>query len=94
MFRFFPINLLLTQRFDSIAKVQSLKLPVLYIHGTADTKIPASMSEALYAASPQPKQLFWVAGAAHNDVAEVGNVEYLQALKKFVELCDRQLKQP
>jgi len=89
MFRFFPIDLLLTQRFDSISKVRSLRLPVLYIHGTVDTKIPASMSADLYAASPQPKQLFWVAGAAHNNVAEVGESDYLQAVKKFVDLCDR-----
>ncbi|MBC7970448.1 MAG: alpha/beta hydrolase, partial [Verrucomicrobia bacterium] len=86
---FFPIDLLLTQRFDSISKVRSLRLPVLYIHGTGDTKIPASMSADLYAASPQPKQLFWVAGAAHNNVAEVGESDYLQAVKKFVDLCDR-----
>jgi uncharacterized protein len=80
-----PVDWLLTQRFDSLTKVRSLKMPVLYIHGTADATIPATMSEALFAASPQPKRLFLVAGAGHNDVAEVGDAEYLQVLKQFEE---------
>ncbi|HEY9845578.1 MAG TPA: alpha/beta hydrolase [Candidatus Caenarcaniphilales bacterium] len=83
-FRLFPVDLLLTQRFDSISKVKSLKLPVLFIHGTADPQIPAWMSEALFAATPVLKQLELIPGADHNHVAEVGGSEYLQAIESFV----------
>jgi Lysophospholipase len=34
--RFFPVRLLLTQRFDSLAKVKSLRMPILFVHGIAD----------------------------------------------------------
>jgi fermentation-respiration switch protein FrsA (DUF1100 family) len=45
-----PIQLL-SQRFDSIQKVSKLRLPVLYIHGTADEVVPYAMGEQLFGAS-------------------------------------------
>lgn len=84
-YRIFPIDLLLTQHFRSIEKVNSLKLPVLYIHGTADTLIPYTMSEALYDKTPHPKQLYLVQGGGHNDTADVGGQAYLQTVADFLE---------
>jgi len=86
----FPVDLLLTQRFDSIAKVPSLRLPVLYVHGTADRQVPAQMSQALFAATPEPKQLLLVPEAGHNNVAEVGGLQYFQAIRQFVQQAQRQ----
>jgi uncharacterized protein len=61
-----PMQLLLTQKFDSISKVKSLQVPVLYIHGTADRHIPFTMSRSLYAATTNPnKQLLVVENAGH-----------------------------
>jgi uncharacterized protein len=82
----FPIDLLLTQQFNSIAKVGDLQMPVLFIHGAADTRTFPDMTEALYAAAPQPKQFYLVAEAAHNDVAAVGGFAYLAVMKKFLRL--------
>lgn len=79
----FPIDLLLTQRFDSIQKVPRLQLPVLLIHGTADLEIPADMSESLYAAAPQPKRLWLVPEAGHNNVADVAGQEYFRVVQEF-----------
>lgn len=84
-FWMFPVNLILTHRFDSLSKVRSLRLPVLYVHGTEDSLIPAAMGRALYEASSDPKFLTLIAGAEHNDVPEVGGDSYLQALKEFIE---------
>jgi hypothetical protein len=89
----FPLNLLLTQRFDSLDKLQAdglsgenpLQMPVLFIHGTADIQVPSIMSEALYAAAPEPKQIWLVPNAGHNDVADVAGSEYLQVVQRFVE---------
>ena len=90
-FRLFPAQLLLTQRFESIEKVPQLKMPVLYIHGTRDELIPYSMSQDLYAATPEPKHLFLVPQAMHNDVAAVGDTAYTEVLNQFLE---RHLSQP
>ena len=83
-FWMFPVDSILTQRFDSIGKVPNLKIPVLFIHGTADVIVPAFMSQDLYAAAPEPKKLLLVPGAAHNNVAEVAASVYLEAVRSFV----------
>ncbi|WP_414527038.1 alpha/beta hydrolase [Nodularia chucula] len=87
-FRIFPVNLILNQRFDSIQKVPDLKMPVLFIHGTADTTVPSFMSQKLYHAAPEPKKLFLVPGAEHNNTATVGGEEYLELVKSFVQLAE------
>ncbi|NJO43729.1 MAG: alpha/beta hydrolase [Cyanobacteria bacterium CRU_2_1] len=84
-FGIFPIDLLLTQRFESIDKVASLQLPVLFIHGTSDSRIPSDMSELLYAATPEPKQLYLVPGADHNNVAEIAGSEYFRVVGQFIQ---------
>lgn len=82
----FPVDLILTSRFDSISKVRSLLVPVLFIHGTADLQVPAIMSQQLFAAAPEPKQLVLFPGAGHNNLAEVaGSSQYFQAVQKFVQ---------
>ncbi len=84
-FGFLPIDQLLTQRFDSIRKVSQLQMPTLFIHGMEDTRVPADMSEALYAATPQPKQLWLVPHARHNDVADIAGAEYFRVVERFLE---------
>jgi uncharacterized protein len=83
--RFFPIDWLLTQQFNSLEKIDNLQMPVLFIHGTADAKVPAVMSQALYEAAPQPKQLYLVPDAGHNNVAEVAGLKYLEVVQQFVQ---------
>ncbi|WP_407884650.1 alpha/beta hydrolase [Scytonema sp. NUACC26] len=80
-----PVNLILKQRFDSIMKVPILKIPVLFIHGTADEVVPAFMSKNLYEATPEPKNLVLIPGGGHNDVAEVAPSAYYQAVQSFVK---------
>lgn len=75
---------LLHQRFDSLAKIGSVLPPLLLIHGIADTTVPASMSKELYATASAPKQLWLVAEADHNDIAEVANAHYIARLQKWL----------
>jgi uncharacterized protein len=84
-FWMFPVNLLLTQRFESIKKVPNLKMPVLFIHGTADSTVPAFMSQKLYQAAKEPKALLLVKGSEHNNTAEVATAQYIQAVRSFVQ---------
>jgi uncharacterized protein len=81
---FFPVNILLNQRFDSIHKVPQLQMPVLYLHGTADSLIPFEMSQQLFEKTRLPKQLKLFPNAGHNDVAQVGGAAYAQTVKNFV----------
>lgn len=85
LYPLFPIDLILTQRFDSLSKMRSLKVPILFFHGIADKTIPAKMSQQLYNAAPEPKQLLLVPEADHNNVALVGGIEYLQTIETFIK---------
>jgi uncharacterized protein len=85
----FPIDLILTERFDSRSKIRSLKLPVLFLHGTADSTVPAGMSQQLYDAAPAPKQLFLISGAEHVKIYQPGNRSYLRALDRFIQTLRR-----
>ncbi|MGF1494375.1 MAG: alpha/beta hydrolase [Microcoleaceae cyanobacterium] len=80
----FPVNWILTQRFDSITKVPHLKMPILYTHGTEDTVVPPEMSQTLYELTPEPKQLLVIPEAGHNDVSEVGGQRYRQVVGQFL----------
>ncbi|CAD5929804.1 Alpha/beta hydrolase domain-containing protein 17B [Planktothrix agardhii] len=82
----FPINLILTQKFDSLAKISALKMPILLTHGTEDELIPKTMSEDLFNAAIEPKQLLIVAGAGHNNVRQVGGKEYWETVQQFLTL--------
>ncbi|MDF5711085.1 MAG: alpha/beta fold hydrolase [Nostoc sp. S4] len=92
MFWMFPVDLILTQRFESIKKLPNLKIPVLFIHGVADAAVPSFMSQKLYAAAPEPKKLLLVPGANHNDTAVVAGSEYLQSVDSFVQQVLRSRK--
>lgn len=87
-FWMFPIDLLLTHRFDSRAKISQLQIPVLFIHGTADPEIPSEMSEQLYQVAPQPKRIFLVPDAGHNNVASIAGEAYFQAVRDLITIAE------
>jgi len=78
-----PVQLLMTQKFDSVHKIAALHMPVLIVHGARDGFVPARFSEELYEAAPEPKKLLLVNGATHNNSMRVGSAEYLQAMHEL-----------
>ena len=90
-FRIFPVNFLLHQRFDSLHKVQSLQMPILFFHGTADRLVPAYMSQELFAAAPEPKRLLLIPDAGHHNVSEFGGVDYLEEIQWLVEQAQNKM---
>lgn len=83
--RFLPMDLILQHRFDSLKKVASLQIPVMLIHGTADRRVPAFMSEKLFQAAPEPKELLLIEGGEHSNSGSIGLVEYRDRVSSFVE---------
>ena len=84
-----PVNWLLTQRFESLEKVRSLQMPILFIHGTADRIVPVGMSELLYDAAPRQKTRVLIEGAGHNDSPIVDPDLYWNSIRTFVEQSAR-----
>ena len=81
----FPTDWLLDQRFDALAKVTMLRVPVLFIHGRADTEIPYTMSERLFMATRGYKWLTLIPGGGHEDSASVGGTLYTRAVLDFTQ---------
>lgn len=80
-----PVDHILTERFESLAKIDALQTPILLIHGTADSVVPDAMSQRLYAAAPGPKQLHLIPQADHVSIYQPGEASYLRAIQAFVE---------
>lgn len=57
--------------------------PIFLIHGRYDNLIPAAQAKLLYKAAADPKEIWLVPGAKHNQCAEVGGFEYKQKIADF-----------
>jgi fermentation-respiration switch protein FrsA (DUF1100 family) len=63
--------------------VRNIHIPVFILHGTSDTLIKHRYSEMVYARANEPKELWLIQGAKHNDMAEVGGEEYARRVLGF-----------
>ena len=85
----YPIAAILTQHFDSTAKMARVAAPVLFVHGAADRFVPAVMSERLYAAAREPKRLLLVEGAGHSNATLVAFDRYQAAVRDLLAAARR-----
>jgi fermentation-respiration switch protein FrsA (DUF1100 family) len=76
---------LLEAEYDNEEKIRGLQVPLLVIHGTRDTIVPAAMGRKLFSAAPEPKQLFLIEGADHNDAFYPDEPGYWAAWRNFLE---------
>ena len=76
-----PIGPLITQRFDSIAKIDKVKAPILVVHGTRDGLIRPALARTLYERAPEPKRFVLVEGGTHYSTNAMADGAYRQALK-------------
>lgn len=65
--------------------VRQRHVPLLLVHGTADTRIKTSYAEQLYAAASPPKELWLIPGARHDNVWEIGGDDYRRKVVTFFE---------
>ena len=66
---------------DALGKVRS---PVLVAAGTADPKTPLEQSRRFFAAAPEPKELWEVEGAGHQDFLEHAPETYRERVLGFL----------
>ena len=74
------LPILISDKFDSVAKIREISMPVLIVHGEDDRYVPAHLSSALYAAAPQPKKLLLIPHGTHNNSVWAGDADYRLAL--------------
>jgi len=84
LFPFIPEGTPLGEVYDSISKLPRARCPVMVIHGDRDELIPVGEGLELYAAAPEPKELYLVAEAGHNDVSMVAGPAYSRHIAAFL----------
>ncbi len=84
-----PFAPLLTQRFDSLGKIERVKMPVLVVHGSRDTLVPPALGQALYERAAAPKRLLLVDGGSHYNTNSLGAAQYRGALQDLFRLGTR-----
>ncbi|MHC9532846.1 alpha/beta fold hydrolase [Dellaglioa sp. L3N] len=70
---------------SSIKQLHKNKLPVLFIHGAADTFVPTEMVYKNFAATKGPKEIFVVPGAKHGASFTKDNVGYQKKVTHFLK---------
>lgn len=60
-------------------------LTLLYLYGTDDRLVPATMSRELFERTLSLKALVLIDGGGHSDSARIGGKIYLDAVKEFIE---------
>lgn len=75
-------SLFLRFHFDNIGKINSVKSPVLFIHGANDTLIPPSHTNKLFDHFSGKKKKVIIPEGSHNDLNEFA--EYHEGLMKII----------
>lgn len=73
-----PVGQLISDRYDSLTRIDALHLPLLILHGEADSVVPVAMGRAIYAAANQPKKIVTFPGAQHILHAQFGSLEIVR----------------
>lgn len=81
---YFPIKLLLREKYDSIGQIGSVRCPVLILHGTGDELVPIDLGRSLFAAAPEPKEFIETPGG-HNEAGFTHNYDFARKMKAFVD---------
>jgi hypothetical protein len=72
--------------YNSLNQLPGINCPVLVIHGDADALIPVEEGLRLFEAAGEPKELFLVEGAGHNDVSITAGPEYGRRIRAWLDM--------
>lgn len=71
--------------YSTLDALRDCKLPILFIHGTADNFVPFFMSEENFSACKSEKRAIWVDGAGHGTSFLLDTNRCVKELKDFTE---------
>ena len=71
---------------DVQAVVRNLNIPIMFIAGTADRRMPPALAEQMFKESPNSlKQLLVIPGASHGEAFAADRETYLSSVYRFLE---------
>jgi pimeloyl-ACP methyl ester carboxylesterase len=75
---------------DVEAAVRQLNVPILFIAGSADRRMPQELAERMFRESPNPlKQILIVPGATHGEAFRADRQTYLKTVYEFMNTVPR-----
>jgi hypothetical protein len=83
-----PVDLIVRFRYDSIAKIGRLQVPLLVLHSAGDDIVPFAMGRRLFEAAPEPKTFFEMKGSHNDGFLETGPA-YGGAVRSFLTTLSR-----
>ena len=78
---FFPVSLLLKDKFESYKKINNISVPILIMHGKVDKIVPYDMGKKMYELANEPKFFY---SQEYGDHMIEYDEKLLTALKKFI----------
>lgn len=75
----------LSSRYNNLGKIGRLQCPLLMFQGEHDNIVPPKMADQLFAQAPEPKTLYLIPGANHNDTYNVGGPPYWKQWRVFID---------
>jgi fermentation-respiration switch protein FrsA (DUF1100 family) len=75
---------LIRSRYDSASRIGSVTPPKLFLVAERDEIVPPSHGRRLFELARDPKEIFVIPGAGHNDTYEAGGEGYWLALGRFL----------
>jgi len=81
---YLTLGWLLNVRYDNLAKIGQIHVPLLIFQGDRDSIVPMAMARRLFDAANEPKTWHLIPGAAHNDTYDAGGEAYWQSWREFL----------
>ncbi len=81
-YSFFPVSLLLKDRYESINKIKNINIPILVMHGKKDRIVPFEMGNKIYDSANSPKFYYF---PEYDDHMIDYNKLLIEKLKSFIE---------
>ena len=79
-----PVSWILRDRYDSVANLRSFARPVAVVVSENDSIVPARFGRALFDSLAAPRKFLTVAGAEHNDWADLVDEKWWRELLAFL----------
>ena len=70
---------------SALKKVEKTNVPILYIHGEADTFVPTKMAEELYEHTSSEAELLLIPGANHGEAFALAEDKYKKRVNQFLD---------
>jgi len=70
---------------SSLNQVMKAEVPILYIHGGADTFVPTELAQKLYENTKSETEMITIDGAGHGESFVVGKEKYITSLNGFLD---------